>query len=264
MDKINRLSKEEFDLLIGGRKPIGSTSGESIVYKISDGIILKLLKSEALKYFKDFSGIDYTEDQLLKFSCIKSRYYYFINGVIYVDGELLACLMRECSGYSLNFIDPLSINLTNLLSAVYRFNKATLAISKKHIKGFDMQSNYMYDGINFGAIDTIHYDYSDSDVNDIYRFNITCFNDELSYLLTDFYFNDFIDSDYLLMEMINSIRNGELIDISLFIKQFRKKLEEYSGRRIVYLSDAKEAIRENDSPIYPGCPIYKVKKIVGR
>lgn len=261
MEKIQRLTTDEFNKLIKSKRIIGNNSSESIVYKLKDNIILKDLRANALYNFKHPDEMIYTEEQLLRFSDIKSLYYYFVQGVIYVEDYIRACLMYECNGFVVNEIDALSINLTNIIKAINRFSRETLNISKKGIKGFDMKSNFMYDGKNFGAIDTIHYYFSDEDENSIYKSNINYFNDDVITLLVDFYFMDFVKQNKVLNEMYLSIKNGELITLNDFINEFRKKLSEYCGRKIVYLEDAEEAIRENLDTVEPFCPVYSLRNI---
>ena len=51
MDKVLRLTKNEFNKLIHGGKIIGSPSSTSIVYEIKNGLILKDLKDESIKEY---------------------------------------------------------------------------------------------------------------------------------------------------------------------------------------------------------------------
>lgn len=260
MKKIERLTKKEFQSLIGNKKPIGNASSESVVYKLDNDIILKDLKDESLLEFMSPEDMIYTEEQLLSFADVKSKGYYFVKGIIYVDDELEACTMKRCYGYVLNYIDSLSINLLNLITGIDVFNKETLYISKQHIKGFDMQSNFMYDGLRFGAIDTIHYYRSDECEDKIYNFNINCFNDEVASFLVDLYFNEFVKQNKELNETYIAVKKGDLNNLNEFISIFRRKLSEYCGKNITYLSEAKDVIKENNNPIYPGCPIYSLSK----
>lgn len=260
MEKIQRLTTDEFNKLIRSRKIIGNSSSESIVYRLKDNIILKDLKSSDLYDFNHPDKLVHSEEQLLRFSDIKSLYYYFVQGVIYVDNYLRACLMYECNGFVVNEIDALTINLTNIIKAINRFSKETLKISKKGIKGFDMESNFMYDGKNFGAIDTIHYYFSDEDENSIYKSNINYFNNDVITLLVNFYFMDFVSQNKILNEMYESIKNGESLNLIDFIDSFRNSLSEYCGRRIIYLSDAEDAIRENPETAMPSfTPVYSLR-----
>ncbi len=255
MDKVQRLTRKEFNSLIAGRMPIGSASSESVVYKIKGGKILKHLRDEDL-----FNDIVYEEEKLLQFSDVNNKLYYFTKGVVYVDDVLEACWMNPCKGFILTEIDALSVNLNILTSAIDKFAKATHEISQKHIKGYDMKYNFMYDGTDFGAIDTIHYYRTDKDEKDIFHSNIMPFNDEIASFLVDFYFYEFVNQDNELNSMYNAIIKGETTDLNSFIELLRKKLSEYCGRRIIYLGSAEEAIRENDEPSYPVCPIHSLCK----
>lgn len=260
MEKVLRLTKKEFDDFLKFKKIIGDTSSESIVYKLDNHTILKDLKAEALYEFKSPDEMIYTENDLLKFSDVKSQYYYFVKKVIYVDDDLRACTMDMCNGFVLNVIDALSISLTTIIKSINRFYKETEKISCMGIKGYDMKSNFMYDGINFGAIDTIHYYFSDENEDDIYKSNISYFNDDVVTLLVDFYFMNFVKQNKLLNEMYKSIKSGELIDINGFITILRKELSEYCAKNIIYLSDAKDVVVENINTTEPFCPVYSLKE----
>lgn len=146
------------------------------------------------------------------------------------------------------------------MQAINRFDKETLKISQNHVKGFDMRYNFMYDGVNFGAIDTNEYDFSKSAENDIYLHNIKCFNEEAASFLVDFYFYEFVSQDLELFTMYKAILDGESTDLIGFVKLFKTKLSEYCGKRITYLSDAKKAVRKNKNPKYQVCPIYSLSR----
>ncbi len=260
MDRVLRLTKDQFNKLIYEGKVIGTPSSTSIVYELKNGLILKDLKDESIKEYVSEENMNYSEEQLLKFSNIDSKLYYFIKGVIYVDNELEAGIMKKCNGHLLTMIDPLSININLFTKAIDRFNKATIDISKKHIKGFDMKYNFMYDGYNFGAIDTNEYDFSNLREDEIYKSNIGYFNSEIAEFLVDFYFKKFVNQTKELNDMYNSLIGLELINVNEFIILLRKKLSEYCDKKIVYLQDAKMIAEENENLIYPLCPIYKLNK----
>lgn len=260
MDKVLKLTKNEFNKLIYGGKIIKSPSSTSVVYEIGNGLILKDLKDESIKEYVSEEDMNYSEEQLLKFSDINSKLYYFIKGVIYVDNELEAGIMKKCEGHLLTMIDPLSVNITLLTKAVNRFNKATIDISKKHIKGFDMKYNFMYDGYNFGAIDTNEYDFSNLSEDEIYKSNIGYFNSEIAEFLVDFYFKKFVNQTKELNDMYNSLIGLELINVNEFIILLGKKLSEYCDKKVIYLEDAKMIAEENENLVYPLCPIYRLRK----
>lgn len=260
MNKIIKLTKNEFDSLIKTKKVIGEASSESIIYDLNNGFILKDLKDESLLDFKTPEELVYNEKDLLKFSDIEVKSYFFVKKIIYADNDLRACIMRKCSGYVVNYIDPLSVNLSLLSKAIESFKNDTKKISEKHILGYDMMSNFMFDGIKFGAIDTIHYTFSDLDENKIFEDNIYYFNIEILRFLTELYFKDFVKQDKELNEMFESLKNNKYTDLNAYIRLFIKKLSEYCGVKILYLKDADKAIKENNNMIYPYCPVYKLKK----
>lgn len=260
MNKIIKLTKNEFDNTIKKLKVIGQASSESIIYDLNNGFILKDLKDESLLDFKAPEELVYNEKDLLKFSDIEVESYFFVKKIIYADNDLRACIMRKCNGYVVNYIDPLSVNLSLLSKAIQSFTNDTKIISKKHILGYDMMSNFMFDGTKFGAIDTIHYSFSDLDENKIFENNIYYFNLEILRFLTELYFKNFVKKDKELNEMYESLKNNKYSDLNAYIRLFIKKLSEYCGVKIIYLKDADKAITENDDIIHPYCPVYKLKK----
>lgn len=258
MEKVKIMPKEEFEILLSKINQIGEASSESIIYDLNNDFILKDLKDESLAYFKSPEDMIYTEEQLLRFSDIDVDSYYFGKSVIYVDDDLRCLIMKKCKGFVLNYIDPLSVKISSLLTASSKFSKDTLSISEKHILGYDMQSNFMYDGNRFGAIDTIHYDFSDMNEDKIFKSNIKYFNDEVAGFLVDLYFERFVKQDNKLNEAYIAVKNGELTNLNQFILLLEKKLSEHCDKKIIYLSDAKEVAQENDNPTYPCCPIYSL------
>ncbi len=259
MNKINKLNKNDFNNLLKNLVKIGAGS-ESVVYRLNKNFILKDLMDESLMEVMHEDNVIYKEKDILKFSNIDTKSYFFTKGIIYVDDDLRCCIMNKCNGYVVNYIDPLSIKIPSLLNAIDSFTEDTKKISKMHILGYDMLYNFMFDGISFGAIDTIHYNLSDKDENKIFNHNISYFNEEISEFITELYFEDFVTQDKELNEMYVLLKDGEFNNLNTYVKSFAKKLSEYCNKDIIYLSDASKAIKENDDMTYPCCPIYKLKK----
>lgn len=259
MNKITRLSKNEFETLLTSSVEIGRGS-ESIVYDLKNGFVLKDLMDNELMRIKAKEDVVYKEDDLLKFSDVNVKSYFFTKGVVYSDKDLRGCILKKCDGYELTYIDPLSVNLSLLLSAIDKFIKDTKLISDKHILTYDMPCNIMFNGVSFGAIDTIHYNFSDDDEQKIFNKNINCFNLEVLDFLTDLYFKNFVIQNKELNETYKAFKNGEYTNLVAYIKLLIKKLSEYCDKKIIYLRDADKAIMENLDPSYPAYPIHKLKK----
>lgn len=251
MDNKINISRQELNNLVLGKRLIGSGS-EGDVYILNNKTVLK-------KFNEIINPEDYNCNDLLKYSDVKNKSYYFTKLVYIVNDDVAAYTMDRCNGYNLTKINPLSIKFSDLLKAYIKFEKDTKLISNMHIKGFDMIFNFMYDGKKFGAIDTIHYYTSDDDENKIYESNITTFNSELALLLVDGKFDDFIKKDHILNELYKMSINGKLIDFIQFINLFKEKLSEYCDKKIIYLDDAKKAII-NCNKSYPNFPVYSLLK----
>ena len=259
MKNIIKMTKEEFNNVIKNKKILGAGS-EGPAYYLGNNIVLKHINEESYKSLRCDEDNTYTIENIIKFHNINSKNYYFPKAIICINEDIEAYIMKRCPGYNLTYINSLTINLRNLKDAISRFNKDTLYISNKHIKGYDMYFNYMYDNENFGAIDTVDYSYSDEDERSIYKFNIGCFNDEFLQLLIEKYFLYFIKQDSLLNDIYNSIKANEILDLNEFISPFRKKINEYLDKDIMYLGEAKKIARKNEEYGYPNSPTYSLKK----
>lgn len=259
MDKITRLSKKSFETLLKSSIEIGGGS-ESVVYDLKNGFVLKDLMDKKLMAIKAKEDLIYKEEDLLKFSDVNVKSYFFTKSVVYSDKDLRGCILKKCDGYELIYIDPLSVNLSLLLTAIDKFIRDTKLISDKHILAYDMPCNIMFNGVSFGAIDTIHYNFSDDDEQKIFNKNINCFNLEVLDFLTDLYFKNFVIQNKELNEIYKAFKNGEYTNLGAYIKLLIKKLSEYCNKKIIYLRDANKAIIENPDPSYPSYPIHKLKK----
>lgn len=258
MNKILRLTNDEFNSFIRGKKVLG-TGSEGPVYDLNNGFALKHLKDPIIMELQINAENNYEELDLLQFSDISSKCYYFPVQLIYVDDEIEAHISRKCNGYNICLLDANSINLKKLSKAIKEFNEDTLLISNKGITGYDMRYNFLYDGNSFGAVDTTFYYYSDNDPDLIYKSNIASFNDDVSSLLVEKNFMHFINQSPKLLELYNAIKHQELLDLNEFLYQFRQELSLYVDKDVTYLSDAKKVARKNYKVIYPNTPKYFLK-----
>ena len=251
MDKIITLSRDEFKIIKPDNLKCLDSGTEGAIYPYKKGYVLKHLRDEELELISGNIKEDYMVEKIIQFSNVENDSYYFTKSVIVIEKLVEAVIMKRCPGFNLITIDPLSINIINLIEAIKKFNIDTKIVSNLSIQGYDMLYNFMYDGKNFGAIDTIHYFYSDKDLNSIYRSNIVSFNTAVVYALTKRYFSVFINENNYLKNNFRSITTGEDLNIINFIEEFIRKLSEYCDRKIIYLDDAKLAIRERHHDDYP-------------
>lgn len=241
MDKIITMSRREFDEMIKPLVPRDSGS-EGVIYYIKNSYVLKHLRD---KEIMDTHGeIEYDANKLIQFSDVENNSYFFNKRIIKVDNLVEAEIMKRMKGYNVISINPLSVHLLSLKEAIDVFTCDTKKISDLGIKGYDMQTNYMYDGYKFGAIDTSDYDYSTEDSEKIYKYNISFFNREIVLFLTEQYFSYFVKRNKDLKSMAKAITTGKDYNLIEFIDLLIKKLSEYCDKQIIYLDDANKAIKE--------------------
>ncbi len=249
MDKIITMQRQEFDEKL--KYLISRDSGsDGVIYFIKNGYVLKHLRDKNI--MSDFGEKIHDANKLIQFSDIENNSYFFAKSIIMIDKLVEAEIMKRCKGYNVININPLSVNLLILKETINIFTEDTKAISNLNIKGYDMSTNFMYDGHKFGAIDTLYYDRSDEDTNEIYKYNISFFNKEMVLFLTEQYFSYFVKRNKDLKSISKSIILGKEFNLIEFIDLLIKKLSEYCDREIIYLEDAKKAIKEvPDSKDYP-------------
>lgn len=259
MNKILTLTRNEFDNLIRKKRVLG-TGSEGVVYDLNNGFALKHLKDPIITELQINADTNYDSKDLLKFAETKSKCYYFPIQIIYVDNEIEAHISRKCNGYNLSLLNANTINLNELNNSILEFQNDTLLISNKGIKGYDMRYNFIYDGKSFGAVDTTFYDYSSDEIKEIYKTNISCFNDEVSSLLIEENLMHFVNQNQTLLMLYNAIKNEELLDLIPFINELKNSLSSYVDKDITYLSDAKKAFRKNNNKKYPNTPLFSLIK----
>lgn len=197
------------------------------------------------EYF-DYVNIGYTEMELLKFSNIRNQTFMWASDVIKVNDKIVGYTMPYKKAKNLYEIDPLSINLNNLESAIITSLKDFKLLTDNNILIFDLMYNILYSMEHIYIVDTLDY-YIDNSIT--LEDNISNFNREIKLFLIDNYFDAFVEEDNYLKEMYNdSYVNG--ID---FIREFRKRLSEYIGDNVDILRKAKSLVKRNNDYSYERC-----------
>lgn len=241
MDKIIKISDLELKKLKRKGKEIGFGS-EGDVYDMHDGTILKVIC--------EYEDESYCANNMLKFSDVENNSYYFAKKVYMVDEYVRAYISKKCPGYNLSALDPAFLNINSLLDSYDYFYDDTKLLSNMKIKAIDVMYNTLYDGKRFGAIDTLWYEKSTLDKDEIMNNNISEFNLELAYLLIDSRYEVFVNQYPELKELYKAIQQLETVDMKAFIKLLISKLSEYCDKEIIYLKDAKKAVRKSEKNYY--------------
>lgn len=247
MNKIINISESELNKIIRAGKEIGFGS-EGDAYVLKNGNVLKVLNYDEDELEEVYE--EYDANDMLKFSDVENDSYYFAKKLYMVNGYVRAYISKRCPGYNLSVLDPSFLNINNLLDSYDYFYDDTKRLSSMGIKAIDMMYNILYDGKRFGAIDTLWYEKSSLDKDKIMNRNISQFNLELAYLLIDGRFEVFVNHIPELKEMYKAINACQNVSMKEFIKLFTHELSSYCDSEIVYLKNAKKAIRKSKRNYY--------------
>ena len=233
-------SKEELLLFLNKEYivELGSGSQGRTYYNKKSGFAFKILE----QFFDDDEEfhINYSYDEFIKYSHIENSTYIFGNSNVIVNDDVVGYVMKFVNGRLLTDINPLLINLSNLINSIDKVYQDNIILSDNGIKTYDVIYNIMYCKNGFNIIDTMEYYDSDEENKSILRNNNDNFNYGLMYFLIDGYFDEFISNYSELREMYLSSD----VDIRKFINLYKKYLSEYVGKDIVKLNDASKCLNK--------------------
>lgn len=199
------------------------------------------------KIFKDYDESDYEEvagkDQILQFKNLKNATFIFPEDVIILGGKVIGYITKYTKANNLFQINPLTLSLDRLERLILLAIKDIKYISKNSVRCYDLMYNIML-GTKIRIVDTIDYNFSNSDEEKLLRDNLSPFNLEFMYFLVDGLFTKVVEDNKELLEMYSS--HGHDINILEFIKAFRKRLSELVGFEIQRLNQAKKYL--DDEP----------------
>ena len=214
-------------------KFLDSGSQGQCFYDRSNNKIYKIFND----FFDEEVNFDYQEEDILKFSGILNTTYMWPSDVITVDNKVIGYIIPYKRGIDLCKINPLSVNLSQLvvhLESVYEDN---IIISQSGVVAYDVMYNILYgkDGVNI--IDT----------EEILKINNRNINFAFKVFIVDNYFNEFVNQFSELREMYEDLD----LESRIFIINLQKKLSEFLDFELNYLKDAsnfknKKRIKEND------------------
>ena len=239
-------TKKEFSSFLrfmesmGFLKEIG-TGSQGICY-------LNLINNKVYKIYHQFFdedkeyNVEYRKEDILLFSNIINDTFIWANDVIVVENEIIGYVSDFVNARSLYKINPLSVNFEHLLNSVNKVEKDIKIISDNGVVTYDTLYNTLYGKNGIFIIDHDDYSLSNCDKNVLFRINNDNFNLGIMYFLIDNYFDEFISNYKELKEMYGN--SG--VNISEFIKLFRKYLSEYMGKEVVNLSEALPCLNKEE------------------
>ena len=192
-----------------------------------------------VKIFHDYLDNDFLEisaQEIMKFSAIKNRTYIWPSSTIKLNNLVIGYVSDYAKGKNLYKINPLSINLNNLEKAIVLAHKDIEIISNHGILTYDVMYNILL-GKKLYVVDHEEYTYRDDlDNSTLISKNSFNFNYEIYDFLIDSFFNKIVKDNKELSELYK-YKNE---DVLIFLKLFRKRLNELVGKEITYLDEAKQ------------------------
>lgn len=202
-------------------------------------------------FYEGFEN-EYQEEEILKFSGILNNTYIWPSEVITVDNKIIGYIIPFIKGTELCQINPLAVNLSQLVNHLGSVYDDNIIISQNGIVAYDVMYNILYGKNGINIIDTDEYNFNcfGRSYEEILKINNRNINYAFKIFLVDNYFDEFINRFKELREMYNDLD----LESTIFILKLQGKLSECLGSEIVCLRDAlqfrnKKKIREKDLKI---------------
>lgn len=157
-----------------------------------------------------------------------------------LNDKIVGYTSKFVSGKNLQYINPLTININNLMQSIKQVKEDTKLISENKIKSYDVIYNIMYDYKNIEVIDTDEYNYSMLPVKDLIAKNNYSFNIGIKQFLIDNYFDEFVASN----KELNDMYNSDDADILELLRTFRQCISEQAGYEISNLNKASSCLNK--------------------
>ena len=182
----------------------------------------------------EMSYLTKNKEETLKFNQAVNNTYIFPDDVLMLNDKIVGYTSKFVSGKNLQYINPLSVNINNLMQSIKQVKEDTKLISENKIKSYDVIYNIMYDYENIAVIDTDEYNYSMLPVKDLIAKNNYSFNIGIKQFLIDNYFDEFVASN----KELNDMYNSDDADILELLRTFRQCISEQAGYEISNLNKA--------------------------
>ena len=187
----------------------------------------------------EMSYLTKNKEETLKFNQAVNNTYIFPDDVLMLNDKIVGYTSKFVSGKNLQYINPLTININNLMQSLKQVKEDTKLISENKIKSYDVMYNIMYKNGRLYVVDTLEYGINKTS----YENNRACIDNEIMLFLVDDYFDYFVKDNLLLNEMYMDYNVSSLE----FLKEFRKKLSEYLDKDITKLNDAKSLVKKSEA-----------------
>ena len=222
------ISRHKLDIILKNICFLDSGGGGETYYDPKINKVIKIFHY----YNEPFLYEPYTKEKVMKFNGIVTKTFIFPNDVILVDGIVVGYICDYVKGKTLQKINLLSLNLLEFSNRVKESLPDISIVSDNNIVLYDLLYNIMYGKDGLFIIDTDDYIISHKD--NLYKRNISIFNDSIKNFLVDNYFDEFVNANNLLKEMYYD----KDCNISYFLDAFYKSLSESIGNEIEFLNEA--------------------------
>lgn len=230
-------NKEIMKIILNNLPVIGEGSQGICYYNEKTKEVYKIFH-QALEDDND-DYINYTKEELLRFSNVKNKTFMWAKDTISVEDEVVGYVNNYIKAKSLYVINPLKINLNKLSNCINLVRKDIKIISDSGIKTYDLMYNILY-GNRFYVTDFDEFNYSDLNPKILQETNNRNFDYELYYFLIEGYFDEFIKQ----YKVLNKMYEEKQEDILIFIDLLKKYLSEYMDKEINSLSEAKKCLNK--------------------
>lgn len=236
MDRIVEIANKKhfFNYIRNNFKTIGFGS-EGTAYIIGNKVI---------KILDGIQNRNYSIEEYLQFSKIKSNYIYFIKKIYIYNGKVIAVTSEKCPGKNLLRLNPLSVDINLFIKNYINLKKEVIDLSNMNINFYDVFCNCMYSKNQMGIIDTIDFSYSDECKDKILISNLSSIQNCFLDFLIEGYFNIFIYENKEIHDMYREIKNKNVNIYEEFLSVFKTNIEKIEQKEIKYLKEANKVIKK--------------------
>lgn len=238
-------NKEIMNIILNNLDIIGQGSQGVCYHNKKTKEVYKIFH-QALEDYNDDELINYTKDELLRFSNIKNKTFMWAKDTINIQNEVIGYITDYKNAIPLYKKNPLKINLDKIAYCISLARKDIKIISENGVKIYDLMYNLLY-GNRFYVTDFDEFSYTEEDPKVLEEINNRNFDYEIYYFLIEGYLDEFIKQ----YKLLNKLYQEKDTDILLFIKLLKKKLSEYVGCEVKTLNDASKCLnKEKKKELY--------------